>query len=71
MSAFGIGQLVPADSNTTSDFVCDESAGVTVAWPYVKILRDTLVELIASYERANGEIKPVKLPHPGAPSTAE
>jgi hypothetical protein len=60
-----LGQLVPRDSDPASGFVVEQRGAVTVAWPEVKILRDALANLVAKYEKVNGEIKPLKL----APNT--
>jgi hypothetical protein len=63
---FRIGQLVPSGTDPSADpssqFVQDEQAAVTIAWPYVKTLRDMLTHLVANYEKVNGEIKPINLP---------
>lgn len=67
---FRIGQLVPVGTGN-SEFVSQEQAAITVAWPYVKVLRNILTELVDSYERANGEIKPIILPHPADSNPTE
>ncbi len=59
---FRIGQLVPTVSGSSLEFVSEEQAAVTIAWPYVKVLRDMLTALVANYENVNGEIKPINLP---------
>jgi len=56
-----VGILVP-DEADASDFVVEERAAITVSWPQAKNLRDVLTGLVTSYEEANGEIKPLKLP---------
>lgn len=58
------GQLIPKPGSNpdSANFVVEERAAVTVAWPQAKILSDLLQKLVASYEKANGEIKPLKLP---------
>ncbi len=58
---FQLGQLVPNEPLKPSEFVVAEQGAVTVAWAHAKILRDTLIGLIDSYEKTNGEIKPLKL----------
>ncbi len=55
-----LGQLVPSEEGTTFDV--EERAAVTFSWPQAKVLRNLLVDMVASYERANGEIQPLKLP---------
>jgi|SRR5580692_5800907 hypothetical protein len=57
-----LGQLVPVDNGEHAGFVVEERGAVTVAWPEAKVLRDALIDLIARYEKTNGEIKPLKLP---------
>jgi hypothetical protein len=57
-----LGQLVPLNSGGGAEFVVEERAAITVAWPEAKILRDALTDLVARYEKVNGEIKPLKLP---------
>jgi len=67
-----LGQLVPDPKSSdpaTSKWVVEERAAVTFAWPQAKILRDLLIELVAKYEEANGEIQPIKMPL--APTTAK
>lgn len=61
-----LGQLVPTEPGVSNAFVAEERGTVTMAWPAVKNLRDVLTGLVDSYEKANGEIKPLKLP-PGLP----
>lgn len=63
---FVFGQLIPAAPGT-KQFIVEERASVTFAWPEAKALRDMLVALIAQYEEVNGEIKPLKIP-PAPPS---
>ena len=58
---FTLGQLVPASPGETKDFVVEQQAAVTIAWAQAKYLRDVLIPLIESYEKTNGEIKPLKL----------
>jgi hypothetical protein len=63
-----LGQLVPTEPGGVSNaFVVDDRGAVTMAWPAVKNLRDTLIVLVDSYEKTNGEIKPLKLP-PSVPA---
>jgi hypothetical protein len=59
------GQLLPLDVGSNSGFVVEERAAVTIAWAEAKILRDALNDLVARYEKVNGEIKPINL----APNT--
>jgi hypothetical protein len=59
---FQIGQLIPKDTNKQPSFFAEHRGAVTIAWPEAKALRDTLIDLVARYEKANGEIKPLKLP---------
>jgi hypothetical protein len=58
---FVVGQLVPTGPNLTSEFFAEQRAAVTVAWPEAKVLRDLLIDLVARYEKVNGEIKPINL----------
>lgn len=71
---FTLGQLVPAELGESKDFVIQEQGNVTVAWPEAKVLRDILIGLVESYEKTNGEIKPLKIapsPERPTPSVAE
>jgi hypothetical protein len=64
---FQVGQLIAKkEGDLSAGFVVEKRGAVTIAWPQVKLLRDTLVDLVARYEKANGEIKPLVLP-PGGP----
>jgi hypothetical protein len=61
-------QIVPLPMQGNEPrFEAEENVRVTVAWPEAKFLATMLVDLIARYEKVNGEIKPVKL----APSPME
>jgi hypothetical protein len=55
-----LGQLIPA-ADYKADFVIEEQGTVTMSWHEAKILRDALSELIAAYEKTNGELKPQKI----------
>jgi hypothetical protein len=57
-----MGQLVPLSDDLDSQFVAEQRAAVTMAWPEAKVLRDMLSDLVARFEEVNGEIKPLKLP---------
>lgn len=57
---FVLGQLVPSEP-AAKEFVVEQRGSVTFAWPEAKILRDMLINIVARYEEANGEIKPLKL----------
>jgi hypothetical protein len=59
-----LGHLVSGDPSdeTAKEFVAEELGAVTFSWHQAKLLRDLLGRLVASYEGANGEIKPLKLP---------
>jgi hypothetical protein len=57
-----LGQIVPLDSGGSPEFVVEERAAVIIAWPEAKVIRDALIDLVARYEKANGEIKPLNLP---------
>ena len=46
----------------TNDAQVREKALITFPWWQAKVLKDMLTDLIDRYERANGEIRPVKLP---------
>jgi hypothetical protein len=60
---FHIGQLIPKRvGDPTTGFVVEDRGSVTIAWPQVKVLRDLLASLVASYETVNGEIKNINLP---------
>lgn len=63
---FKLGQVVPTDADLGTDpisqFINEEVANVTVAWPNVKNLRDMLNKLVESYESVNGEINPPTVP---------
>jgi hypothetical protein len=60
-----IGQLIPkVTGEPDKGFFVEERAAITFAWPEAKALRDGLVELVARYEEANGEIKKINLPAP-------
>lgn len=59
---FTLGQLVPTDIGRAATFVIEEQGTVIVSWPEAKALRDMLVALVDSFEKTNGEIKPLKLP---------
>lgn len=56
-----LGLLVPTDAGVTLDFVVEQQGAVTFGWPQAKNLRDVLTRLVESYEKTNGEIKPLKL----------
>src|SRR5271169_3481731 len=64
------GQLVPLSNDSISGFVAEERVALTFAWPQAKVLRDALIDLVARYEKTNGEIKPPKLP-PNTPLTQD
>lgn len=57
---FRLGQLIPA-ADYKAEFVIEEKGTVTMSWHQAKIVRDALIDLIASYEKTNGELKPQKL----------
>jgi hypothetical protein len=59
-----LGHLISGDpaNETAKEFVAEELGAVTFSWPQAKFIRNTLSQLVASYEEANGEIKPLKLP---------
>jgi len=58
---FQLGALVPTEPGISNEFVVEPRGAVTIAWPEAKNLRDILVGLVESYEKTNGEIKPIKL----------
>jgi uncharacterized protein DUF3467 len=62
---FQLGQLVPTGEDLRDGFRIEKRGAVTVAWPEVKNLRDSLTDLVDRFERANGEIKTLKLPPSG------
>jgi hypothetical protein len=57
-----LGQLVPRDNGENAGFVVEERGAVTVARPEAKVRRDALIDLIARYEKTNGEIVRLKFP---------
>jgi hypothetical protein len=62
-----LAQLVPTpdgDINAPGYIprIGKERAALTLAWPEVKQLRDALIDAVARYEQANGEIQPLKMP---------
>jgi hypothetical protein len=64
-----LGQIIPrAVSGSSKGFFVEERATVTFAWPHAKVLHRLLGDLLKSYEEANGEIQPIKLPQD--PTTA-
>ncbi len=64
---FQVGQLIPKkEADISAGFLIEKRGAVTIAWPQVKALRDTIIDLVARYEKVNGEIKPLVLP-PGGP----
>ena len=68
---FQLGQLVPIEPGVSNDFVVEEQGSVTLPWAQAKYLRDVLIGLIENYEKANGEIKPLKLtPVPELPTAS-
>ena len=56
-----LGHLIPTGDELTSGFAVEQLGAVTVAWAEAKVLRDALTDLVAKYEKTNGEIKPLKL----------
>lgn len=64
---FQLGLLVPAEAGASLDFIVEQQGAVTLGWPQVKNLRDLVIGLVESYEKTNGEIKPLKLT-PAPPS---
>ena len=66
---FQFGQLIPAAPGVSNDFLVEEQIAVTLPWAQAKNLRDLLIRLVESYEKANGEIKPLNLtPAPDLPT---
>lgn len=55
-----VGQIVPSRDN--SKFIVEERAAVTIPWHSMKHLHFVIGDLIARYERANGELKAPVLP---------
>jgi hypothetical protein len=49
--------LVPSVQAAPDRFVVEVRAGVNMAWPQAKFLRDILTDAIERYEVANGELK--------------
>lgn len=58
------GQLMPRPGShpDANDWIVEERGAITIAWPHAKFLHTMLGNLLASYEKANGELKPLKLP---------
>lgn len=55
------GQMVPTQSDPgTVPYVIEEHAAITLPWPQVKALRDSLNDAVSRYEKANG---PLDLPN--------
>jgi hypothetical protein len=54
------GQIRP-EVGDSPRFVVEERAAITVSWAHAKQLLLGLSALIESYEKTNGEIKPLKL----------
>ena len=57
---FRLGQLIPS-ADYQAEFVIEEKGTVTMSWHEAKIVRDALIDLIASYENTNGELTKQKL----------
>lgn len=66
-----LGQIVPSEPGITQGFSVEEQGAVTLAWPAVKGMRDQLIALVKSYEEANGEIKPLKIPSAPQPPESQ
>lgn len=60
------GRIIPkfAPIKPGAPLEVEEQGTVTMSWWSAKFLRDQLAQVIASYEKANGEIKPPTLPQP-------
>jgi hypothetical protein len=54
------GQMVPNPDTGTVSYVIEEHAAITLPWPQVKALRDSLNDAVTRYEKANG---PMDLPN--------
>jgi hypothetical protein len=59
-----LGLLGSTKGNPTAGFAIEEQGGVLMSWPQAKALRDILTNIVAAYEKANGEIKEIKLAQP-------
>jgi hypothetical protein len=61
-----LGHLIPVPkaqrTEGSNNFAVEEMGAVTFSWAQAKFIRDSLVRLVESYEKTNGEIKPLKLP---------
>ena len=67
---FSIGQLVPRkEAELAAGFVVEKRGAVTLAWPETKVLLTMLIDLVARYEKVNGEIKPLVIPPSGPIAT--
>jgi hypothetical protein len=62
----GAGRIIPkfAVIDPNQPMEVEEQGTVTMSWWSAKFLRDQLTQVIESYEKANGEIKPPNLPTP-------
>jgi hypothetical protein len=65
-----LGQLVPSGDGRR-DFVVEERAAITLTWQHAKAVAALLARLVGDYERANGEIPPLKLPQESGVAEAE
>jgi hypothetical protein len=59
---FLFGQLIPTGPGESNDFIVEEQGSLVVAWPEAKALRNMLIDLVARFEKTNGEIQILKLP---------
>jgi hypothetical protein len=62
-----LAQIIPTSMKLVDDaepkgFAALETTAVTMAWSEAKILRDMLTDAVQRYEKANDELKPLKLP---------
>jgi hypothetical protein len=54
-------QIIPNPPGSAETWRAEERAAMTVSWGYAKTIRDALSDLIARYEKVNGEITVPKL----------
>jgi len=61
--SIAIGRIIPKFNpiDHAQGMEVEEQAAVTMSWASAKGLRDMLTNLVTAYEKANGEIKPLKL----------
>ena len=51
-----LGSVIPSEAEP-NELVVENVGAVTISWHHAKAIRDALSELIAIYEKVNGELK--------------